>query len=202
MPTPRKPRPVQAWVELVSHDPQAVSALGVAKAHLAAGRDLVGLRRVRLIELEGRLPERARIEALLHRSIQFYNPRKERCTLRTLARDPAPLAPGERAMLVFERGEARRGAAERWWLHETGVPIEVREGVVWIAAFDDSVTPDARTAHLEDLALVRDRRSGLLCNPHCQECRPAGDAVPLPWIDEGRAPQKGRTTVARRTRKK
>ena len=35
----------------------------------------------------------------------------------------------------------------------------------------------------DDLTLVRGRRHGLLCNPHSQECRMAGERVPLPWID-------------------
>lgn len=170
----------QAWIELKSDDPEAVSALEVARAHLAAGRALKSLRRVRLFELSGALPTRAGLEGLLHRSIQFYNPHKERCSVRTAASDAAPLAAGEHVVLVFERGEERRGGAERWWRHETGRDIEVREGVAWAMAFEPQ-EPDPAGAAAE-LAVLRDRRHGLLCNPHAQEHRVAVGRIPLPWM--------------------
>lgn len=169
----------QAWIELVAEDPEAASALEVARQQLAAGRHLARLRRIRLVELDGKLPARERLEALLHGSTQFYNPHKERCVVRLTADEPAPLHNGERAALVFERGGTRRAAAERWWQHETGDMVTVREGTAWVLAFDAGSEPDA----LEDLALVRGRRHGLLCNPHSQECRLAIDEVPLPWLE-------------------
>ena len=57
----------QAWIELKADDPEAVSALGVARVHLPAGSTLAGLRRFRLFELAGVLPDRTRMEELLHR---------------------------------------------------------------------------------------------------------------------------------------
>lgn len=171
----------QAWVELHSDDPVAVSALGVARTHLAAGRALRTLRRMRLFELSGALPDRDEIAERLHRSIQFYNPHKERCTVRAAASEPVPIRPGERIVLVFDRDGARRSAAERWWRHETGTPIEVREGVVWALSFEE---PAVASTAVEDLALVRSRRHGLLCNPHSQEVRLATESIPLPWIAE------------------
>jgi hypothetical protein len=170
----------QAWIEPVSDDPEAVSALAVARARLPAGRTLRSLRRLRLIELTGPLPARAGLEGLLHRSIQFYNPHKERCVVRTAASEAAPVAAGEHAVLVFDRGEERRGGAERWWRHETGRDIEVREGTAWVLSFD-ALEPDPAGAAAE-LAVLRDRRHGLLCNPHAQEHRLAAGRVPLPWM--------------------
>jgi hypothetical protein len=170
----------QAWIELVTADPEAVSALAVVRAHLAAGRAPRRLRRLRVVELVGALPEGARIGELLHRSIQFYNPHKERCVVRLAAADAAPLAPGEQAVLVIDRGEERRAAAERWWRHETGKSIEVREGVVWVMTFDSSVADPAAAAR--ELAVVRDRRHGLFCNPHAQEHALASAEIPLPWM--------------------
>jgi hypothetical protein len=170
----------QAWVELVTADPEAVSALAVARAHLPAGRTLKSLRRVRLFELCGALPEREEIKELVHRSIQFYNPHKERCTVRLAPGERAPLAADERAVLVFERGEERRAGAERWWRHETGKTIEVREGVAWVLGFEPSVRDAA--AAVEELTVLRDRRHGLLCNPHAQEHRLAAAEIPLPWM--------------------
>lgn len=170
----------QAWVELVRADPEAVSALTVARAHLPAGHGLKSLRRMRLFELMGALPGREEIEALLHRSIQFYNPHKERCEVRLAPDEPAPLAAGERAVLVFDRGEERRAAAERWWQHETGRAIEVREGVAWVLGFEPSLRdPDGA---VEELTVLRDRRHGMLCNPHAQEHRWAATEIPLPWM--------------------
>lgn len=179
-------RTAQAWIEILSGDPEAQSALAVARAHLPAGRALRSLRRVRLFELTGALPERAAVEDLLHRSIQFYNPRKERCVVRASRADPAPLMAGERVVLVFDRDGGRRGAAERWWTHETGHDIEVREGVAWVLAFEPGASAETAT---EELALLRGRRHGLLCNPHAQECRIGSGAVPLRWIgpDAGRS---------------
>jgi hypothetical protein len=178
--TPRapKPRAAQAWIELLAPDPEAVSALAVARAHLPGGEAIQTMRRLRLFEISGPLPGGAAIADLLHRSIQFYNPRKERCTVRLAASDPAPFGAGEGAVLVVERGGARREAAERWWRHETGEPVTVREGVAWIVGLGGAL--DA--ARLEDLAVVRDRRHGLLCNPHAQDHRIAAATVPLPWI--------------------
>ena len=170
----------QAWVELVTADPEAVSALAVARAHLPTGRGLASLRRVRLFELCGPLPGREAIKELVHRSIQFYNPHKEHCTVRLSADELAPLAPDERAVLVFERGEERRAGAERWWRHETGKAIEVREGVTWVLGFEPSVRDAA--AAVEKLTVLRDRRHGLLCNPHAQEYRLAAAEIPLPWM--------------------
>ena len=71
-------------------------------------------------------------------------------------------------------------AAERWWRHETGKDIEVREGVAWVMAFEGLETDPAGAA--ADLAVVRDRRHGLLCNPHAQEHRVAAGTIPLPWM--------------------
>src|SRR5687768_212167 len=92
----------QAWIALTAEDPEALSALGVARAHLAAGRRLRGLRRLRVMEVVGRLPARGSLEELLHRSTQFYNPNKERCSVRLAPSDPPPLEPGERAVLVID----------------------------------------------------------------------------------------------------
>ena len=170
----------QAWIELVRDDPEAGSALAVARAHLPAGRPLVSLRRLRLFEISGALPARAAIEGLLHRSIQFYNPQKERCTVRARATERPPLGDEEHAVLVFERGGERRAAAERWWRHETGEAIEVSEGVVWALGFAPSVKYTG--ARFAELAVLRDPRHGLFCNPHAQEHRIAAGAIPMPWM--------------------
>jgi hypothetical protein len=172
---------VQAWIELRSADPEAVSALAVARAHLPAGRALASLRRLRLFELSGPLPLRGGIEKLLQASIQFYNPHKERCVVRADPADAPPIAAGERAVLVYERGEERREGAERWWRHETGRAIEVREGVAWVLGFAPGAGDAA--AATQELTVLRDRRHGLLCNPHAQEYRIAAGAVPLPWMN-------------------
>src|SRR5262245_54047800 len=176
----------QAWIELLATDPEATSALATARAHLPGGRDIRSLRRLRLIEITGALPSPEAIGELLHRSIQFYNPRKERCTVRASQADAPPLRPGESAVLVVERGATRRPAAERWWRHETGEVVQVREGLAWAVAFaDDAASEDSR---VEELAVVRDRRHGLLCNPQSQDHRVAGAAVPLPWIEPAEPP--------------
>ena len=60
-----KPGCVQAWIELRSDDPEAVSALAVARARVGGGQALLGLRRLRLFELSGTLPATAEIEDLL-----------------------------------------------------------------------------------------------------------------------------------------
>ena len=176
-----RPRTIQAWIELRSEDPEATSAADVAARTLAAGRGLQRLRRLRLFELSGPLPARKAIEGLLHRSIQFYNPHKERCWVRTAVRDPVPVAAGEVAILVADREGERRVAAERWWEHQTGERIEVREGTVWVAAFAGG-EPLARGGAL---AVARDRHSGLLCNPNAQWHRVAAGAIPLPWLSAG-----------------
>jgi hypothetical protein len=170
----------QAWVELLTDDPEAVSALTIARAHLPAGRILRSLRRIRLFELTGALPGREEIGALLHRSIQFYNPHKERCIVRLTSDETGPVIVGEWAVLVYDRGDVRREGAERWWRHETGKTIEVREGVAWILGLDDGVRDGAAAA--EELTVLRDRRHGLLCNPHAQESRLALGDIPLPWM--------------------
>ena len=192
----------QAWIDLISEDPEALSAFEVARTRMTAGRHLQRLRRIRIIELTGKLPTRARLEGLLHGSTQFYNPHKERCVVRLATTDVAPLAAGERAVLVIERDAERRPAAERWWRHETGEAVEVREGTAWALTFASS--DDAGDA-IEDLTLVRGRRQGLLCNPHSQECRVAGERVPLPWLDaplvEKPKPARRKTATASRSKK-
>ena len=170
---------VQAWVELKSQDPEAVSAFAVARANLAAARNLTSLRRLRCIELAGTALDATRVAGLLHRSTQFYNPHKERCTLRMSDRSPAPIAAEATAVMITERGAERMSAAERWWRHETGEIIQARQGVVWVMAFEGA---SRAIEAAEDLALLRDRHHGLLCNPHCQDYRVAGAAVPLPWL--------------------
>lgn len=169
----------QAWVELAAADPEAVSALAVARSHLSAGRRLTGLRRIRMFELSGPLPGLRTLEKLLHRSIQFYNPHKERCTVRLTASEAPPVRDGERLVLVFDLDGERRRGAERWWQHETGKEIEVREAVVWALSFEPGANVGRRTA---ELALLRDRRHGLLCNPNSQAYSIAGDSIPLPWL--------------------
>jgi hypothetical protein len=172
----------QAWIEAVADDPEATSALAVARERLAAGRSLVGLRRFRLFELTGPLPARDALEELFHRSTQFYNPHKERCAVR-IGKDAAPLGRAdERLILVVDRDGARRAAAERWWRHETGREVEVREAVVWALEFASGAPADALA---DELAILRDRRHGLFCNPHAQRARTSGPQAPLPWIVVG-----------------
>ncbi len=194
MPAPRPPRStVQAWVELVSHDPEAASALAVARARLTAGGRLASLRRARMFEVTGVLPERAEIEDLLHHSTQFYNPHKERCTVRFGAAEHAPLTTPERLVVVTERGGERRPAAERWWKHRTGRAVAVREGVAWILGFEPLADADAGAA---ELAEARDRAHGLLANPHAQDARVCAVPVPVPCLTGGR---RRRARVARGT---
>ena len=177
----------QAWIELKADDPEAVSALAVARAHLPVGARVAGLRRMRLVEIVGALPAREQVESLLHHSTQFYNPHKERCAVRLAPADPAPIESSERAVLIVEREGSWRPAAERWWRHETGEPVEVREGTAWVVRLTN---PQA--ADLEELTLVRGRRHGLLCNPHSQDCRLAEGTVPLPWLNDPPSPRGAR----------
>jgi hypothetical protein len=184
-----KPRTVQAWIELLAEDPEALSAEEVARARLAAGAGLVSLRRMRLVELRGPLPARREVEALLHRSIQFYNPHKERCHVRAMPREPVPVRPGEVAVLVWDRDGERRDAAERWWDHQTGDRIQVREGAVWLMTFEPDGDPGERARRL---AVTDARDTGLLCNPNAQMWRLAIDAVPLEWFGAGESrPDEG-----------
>ncbi len=182
---------VQAWIRLRADDPAVVSALTVARGSLAAGRGLESVRRFRLFELRGKLPSRAEVEDLLHRSSQFYNPHKEECVVRWGSAESAPVESDERAVLVFDRGGERRVAAERWWVHVTGEPIEVREGVVWALRFAPGVDAAAAAA---DLAVLRGRAHGLLCNPHAQEHRLSGAEVALPWLTRYPARDCGRAS--------
>lgn len=176
----------QAWIELAADDPEAVSALAVARSRLSEGRGLVSLRRARVFELGGVLPARAAIEDLLHRSTWFYNPHKERCAVRMNGREAVPAEAAEQVVLVVERGGERRAAAERWWLHETGQPVEVREAVAWRLRFEKNEDAPARAA---ELAVLSGRRHGLLCNPNAQDhAVAAASRVPLPWIV--RAPER------------
>jgi len=183
---PARHRASQAWIELKADDPEAFSALWVVRHRLAAGGEVTGLRRFRLIELSGPLPTRPRVERLLHESTQFYNPHKERCHVRSTSRDPVPTSPGEHLVLVTERDGERMRSAERWWLHQTGREVEVREGIVWALSFGSPRA--AARAQVADLAVVRDREHGLLANPHCQEARSETGKPPLPWITPDRSP--------------
>ncbi len=185
-------RRMQAFVELRSEDAEATSAFEVAHAWLAAGARLRSLRRVRVFELAGALPSRAEVEELLHRSTRFYNPVKERCTVRASAADRAPFRADESLVLVVDREFERRTAAERWWRHETGARVEVREGVAWALTFETG----ANSAHeAASLAAVQDRATGLLSNPHFQDWRPGeGASPPWPWLAVPKRAAKGRRT--------
>src|SRR5437867_845690 len=164
-----RPLPVtQAWIELNADDPEAVSAFGVARARLASGRALTELKRARLVEISGTRRPLAEVEQLLHASSQFYNPHKERCSLRVSTADPLPCPSDAVLVVVWEREGERRGAAERWWRHETGEEVEVREGIVWMLRFAAEVD---RLEAARGLTRVRDARHGLLCNPWSQVSR-------------------------------
>lgn len=168
-----KPQVAHAWVALRAEDPEAASAFGVARERLEAAGRLEALRRFRVFELRGALLEGPELENLLHRSTQFYNPSKERCVVRRDADAASPVDGAEAVALVVERGGDRRSAAERWWRHETGSRIEVREGVAWVMRFEAGA--DA-TALANELTVAKDRRTGLFCNPHAQ----AADVVTGP----------------------
>ena len=171
---------VQAFIELRAEDPEALSAFSVARTRLRAGKGLVSLRRVRVFEITGVLPAKAEVEALLHRSTRFYNPAKERCTVRSDAGDRAPFRDDETLVLVTDRGLDRRLAAERWWRHETGARVQVREGTVWALTFEPGI--DA-AKQAKSLAPLKDRGHGLLSNPHFQDWRPGQGALPpFPWL--------------------
>jgi len=169
----------QAWVEIPSGDPEAISARTVARARLAEGADLAEVRRMRLFELAGSLPARAELESLLHRSTWFYNPHKERCTLRLAAQDPVPLSAGEIAVLVLERGGERRAAAERWWRHETGEEATIREAVIWVLRYE---RPEGAEQRARTLAALRGPGQGLLCNPNSQAFALGEGHIPCDWI--------------------
>ena len=174
----------QAFVELLAEDPEATSALAIARGRLAAGRRLRSLRRVRLFEISGVLPPNPQIADLLHRSTRFYNPAKERCTVRAVERDRVPFAGDEALVLVLDRGLERRPAGERWWKHETGEKVEVREGTVWALAFESGEDAAARAGELAEL---KDRRHGLFANPHFQDWRAGeGASPPWPWLERPR----------------
>jgi len=172
---------LQAFVEHRAEDAEAVSALEVARERLAAGKRLRNVRRLRLFELTGALPGRHEAEDLLHRSTRFYNPAKERCTVRASSGDPGPFRDGEALVLVVDRGLERRLPAERWWRHETGERVEVREGVVWALTFEPG-SDAAKEA--EALAAVTDRAHGLFSNPHFQDWSAGtGRNPPWPWLE-------------------
>ena len=184
MPRPGRARGVaQAWIELVAADPEAWSALSVARARLPAARALESLRRWRLVELSGLLSGAVELAACLHRSTQFYNPNKERCTIRLAPGDPTPVRAGEVPLLVRERDGGRRRPAERWWAHETGEAVVVREAVAWAVGFAAGAE-----GGVEELAVLRDRRHGLLGNPFSQITSLPGNDIPLPWITSGSEP--------------
>lgn len=177
-----------AWVALKAEDPEAASAGAVARANLAAAKGLRSLRRYRVFELRGALPDPAEIEDLLHRSTRFYNPSKETCRVRLDDAAPSPVGPGEAVALVVERGGDRRPAAERWWRHEAGGRIEVREGTAWVMGFEPGADAGALAA---ELATARDRAHGLFCNPHAQEVDVVTGPPPLdhwPGARRKRAP--------------
>ncbi len=110
--------------------------------------------------------------------------------MRLAGGDPAPVRDRERVVVVVERGGERRGAAERWWRHQTGCAIQVREGVAWVLRFAPGVDADDCAS---DLARVRDRGHGLLSNPHAQDARVSGADVALPCLT---APRRARRRAA------
>ncbi len=169
-------RVLQAWIISRADDPEAVSALGVARK---ADMRLADLRRSRLIEIRGSGRSSSEAQTLLHASTQFYNPHKECCVLRESGSGPLPDGDHVSRVAVWERGDERRSAAERWWLHEAGETVEVREATVWAIT---SQPESAASAVVVELAMLRDARHGLLCNPWSQEYRMLGGAEPLPWI--------------------
>ena len=175
----RTPKVVQAWIQLRTDDPAAVSAHAVAKRELAGGEQLRSLQRWRLVELSGSLPEREQIEERLHASTQFFNPHKEACRLRLCDEDPSPIGADAHAILVLDHDDERRPAAERWWRQETGKRVAVREGIVWVLEFEPGTDGAEATRTLD---VVRDRRHGLFCNPHAQDSEVAHASAPLPWI--------------------
>lgn len=177
-----------AWIALRAEDPEAASAFGVARERLAAAAPLRSLRRFRVFELRGALPGAAELEDLLHRSTQFYNPSKERCTVRRDDAAPSPVGADEAVVLVVERGGDRRAAAERWWRHETGAKLEVREGVAWVLRFEPGADVAALAA---ELAVARDRATGLFCNPHAQEAEVVTGPPPLERWPAARRARKG-----------
>lgn len=196
MSTKPEPAVAHAWVSLRAEDPEAASALAVARGRLAAARGLRELRRYRVFELRGALPEPAAIADLLHRSIQFYNPGKERCVVRASAAAAAPVADGEAVALVVERGGDRRPAAERWWRHEVRARVEVREATAWVLRFEPGADAAALAA---DLAEARDRAHGLFANPHAQLAVVSSGPPPLgPWPGTrrrgGTSPAGGRSS--------
>ena len=108
----------------------------------------------------------------------------------TSAEEPAPFRRDETLVLVVDRGLERRPAAERWWRHETGQKVEVREGLAWALVFDPGVDAAHEAA---SLAAVEDRAHGLLCNPHFQDWRPGeGAAPPWPWVADAARAAKGK----------
>jgi hypothetical protein len=180
---------MQAFIELRSEDSEAESALSVARARLEAARGLLSMRRVRMFEITGPLPEAGEVAALLHRSTRFYNPAKERCTVRSSESERAPFREREQLVLVVDRGLDRRTAAERWWKHEAGSKVEVREGLVWALAFEDGIDAASMTVAL---SAVQDRAHGLLSNPHFQDASVAQGALPpWPWIKARTRARKG-----------
>jgi hypothetical protein len=82
-------------------------------------------------------------------------------------------------VLVWERGGARRPAAERWWRHETGETVAVCEGVVWALRFAVGTDAAERCASWRRHAIsgTDSSRTGSRRNIGVQD-----QAPPLAWI--------------------
>ena len=112
--------------------------------------------------------------------------------MRASAAAAAPFAADEALVLVLDRGLERRPAAERWWRHETGARVEVREGIAWGLRFEPGEDIAQGRA---SLAAVTDRGHGLLSNPHFQDWRAGtGAAPPWPWL--AKPPRRPRKETA------
>ena len=154
-------------VELRAEDPEASSALVVARERLDGGARAAraaALPRVRAARRAAGDATSSRSGCTARRSSTI--PAKERCVVRAGGRrSPSPVAGRARRSCWSSSAAASAGAAaERWWRHETGARVEVREGVVVGAAVRAGRGRARRSARSWRWRATA--RHGLFCNPH------------------------------------
>ncbi len=179
-------------VALRGEDLAAISAIEALRDELGAA-DLAALSRETVWEIE--VPggpddiarARERLETAARESLLFANPVKERWTL-----EEGPLRLGRAGagrrlvgLLVTDRPDRAGPACARALAADWGIAdAAVRRDTLWVLDLTDTGR-DAASARARALGVATTRRSGLLVNPHYQDCEIVfGDEV---VVDDARA---------------
>ena len=155
---------LRLWLKVA--DPTALTARETLQRALGYGRLLrnVGRSEIWAFRWEEAVEARTILSRLARETNLFANPNKHHLEIAEGREALSP--PGNAWVLTWREGEGRRREETLRRHRLLGSAPEIRRGVLW--ELDVDLPEPERLATVEEIAVTRERKRGLLANPHME----------------------------------